>query len=288
MARAPGLPAVFTSVTFNYSNPPARTLPMPRLVPIGRWFFALALLGLGAEHFLFGTFVTGRPPEWPESVPGERLGAYLSGAVIMLAGIAMLAGRRARSAAMLAAALIFLWAVVRHIPVVATDSLLSPAWTKAGKALMLFGGTLAMAGTFPPEAGSRATASGRFLNLSGEFIVLGRVCLGSFLLITGIQHFMYTEFVASLIPAWFPGDAVFWTRFAGVALIAGGAGHFHPRTAPLAALLSGAMVFSWVWIVHLPRTFASVSDGIAIFEALAVCGLAFVLAGYRNAPRSRA
>jgi hypothetical protein len=79
-----------------------------------------------------------------------------------------------------------------------------------------------------------------------------------------------------------PGDAVFWTRFAGVALIAGGAGLLLQKTAPLAALLSGAMVFSWVWIIHLPRIFASVSDGIAIFEALAVSGVAFVLAGYRR------
>jgi uncharacterized membrane protein len=259
---------------------------MPRLVPIGRLLFALALLGLGAEHFLFATFVTGRPPEWPGSVAGEWLWAYLSGAVVILAGIAILTGWKARKVAMLAGALIFLWAVLRHIPVVATDAPLTSSWTRAGKALMLFAGALAMAGTFPPQPERSATAFGKFLNLSDEFIVLGRVCVGSFLLITGIQHFMYTEFVASLIPAWFPGDAVFWTRFAGVALIAGGAGQLYPRTAPLAALLSGAMVFSWVWIVHLPRTFASVSDGIAIFEALAVSGLAFVLAGYRNTSRS--
>jgi len=98
-------------------------------------------------------------------------------------------------------------------------------------------------------------------------------------LITGIHHFKFTEFVASLIPSWFPGDAVVWTYFAGVALIAGGIGLFIPFTARLAALLSGLMVFSWFWIVHLPRTFAGVSDSIAVFEALAVSGIAFVLAG---------
>jgi hypothetical protein len=42
------------------------------------------------------------------------------------------------------------------------------------------------------------------------------------------------------------------------------------------------MVFSWVWIVHLPRTLASVSDSIAIFEALAFSGLAFVIAGWET------
>ena len=61
---------------------------------------------------------------------------------------------------------------------------------------------------------------------------------------------------------------VFWAYFAGVALIAGGIGLFVPVTARIAAALSGLMVFSWFWIVHLPRTFVSISDGIAIFEAL--------------------
>ena len=44
-------------------------------------------------------------------------------------------------------------------------------------------------------------------------------------------------------------------------------------------LLSGLMVFSWFCIVHIPRTFLGVSDSIAVFEALAVFGIAFVLAG---------
>ncbi|HSL82674.1 MAG TPA: hypothetical protein VLF66_07845 [Thermoanaerobaculia bacterium] len=42
------------------------------------------------------------------------------------------------------------------------------------------------------------------------------------------------------------------------------------------------MVFSWFWIVHVPRTFLDVSSAVAVFEALFVSGLAFVLAGYRE------
>jgi hypothetical protein len=41
------------------------------------------------------------------------------------------------------------------------------------------------------------------------------------------------------------------------------------------------MVFSWFWIIHVPRTFLDVSSAVAVFEALFVSGLAFVLAGYR-------
>jgi len=257
---------------------------------IGRLFFALGLVGLGIEHLVFQEFVTGRAPEWPAAIPGREVWASVSGVAVIATGVAIIAGRRARLAALLAGVLIFLWAVLRHLPVVATDSFLAPSWTKAGKALTFFGGALAIAGSLPREEGSRARRLLRLVNLSGELAVLGRICLGTFFLITGAQHFIYTEFVASLIPGWFPGDALFWTAFAGVALIAGGAGLLVPRTARPAALLSGLMVFSWFWIVHVPRTVGGVSDKIAVFEALATCGIAFVLAGYpdsRTAPLPR-
>ena len=133
-----------------------------------------------------------------------------------------------------------------------------------------------MAATLPAERGGHR---------NDNYITLGRICLGTFLLITGVQHFIVTEFVASLIPEWFPGNAIWWTRFAGVALLAGGAGLLVPATAALAGLLSGLMVFSWFWIVHIPRTFASVSDGLAVFEALAVSGIALVIAGFLFARR---
>lgn len=244
---------------------------MPYLIPVGRLFFALALLGMGIEHFVFQDFVTGRAPSWPASLPGKTIWAYGSGAAIIAASLGLLARRKARPLVMLAGVLILLWALLRHIPVVASDSLFAGSWTRAGKALMLFGGAFAVAGTLPAERGGR---------LNDNYITLGRICLGVFLFITGVQHFIFTEFVASLIPEWFPGNAIWWTRFAGVALLAGGLGLLVPATAAPAGLLSGLMVFSWFWIVHIPRTFASVSDGIAVFEALAVSGIAFVIAGF--------
>lgn len=250
------------------------TLPV---IQIGRWFFALATIGIGVEHFIFNDFIIGRAPAWPESVPGVLIWAYLTGIFFIGAGLAIISNKKTRQVAVFAGILIFLWAFLRSIPVIATDSFLSGEWTRAGKALTFFGGFFAIAAVSPKSGNTRSSAFSKFINKNKEFIILGRICLGIFLIITGIQHYLFTEFVASLIPEWFPGDAVFWTYFAGVALIAGGLGLFIPKTARLAALLAGIMVFSWFWIVHLPRTFTTVSDGIAVFEALAVSGIAFVL-----------
>jgi len=242
----------------------------------GRIFFALGLLALGIEHFVFQEFVVGRAPGWPPSIPGQHAWAYASGAWFILVSIAIITGRKARTSCVVSAALVFLWAFLRHIPLVANDSFLFGTWTAAGKALVFTGGALAVAGSFPKEL-SRNNADHLRLNNERGFIITGRICLGIFLVIAGAQHFLFVDFVASLIPNWFPGAAVFWANFAGATLIAGGVGLFIPATASWAAFLSGIMIFAWVWIVHLPRFGVSISDKIALFEALAFSGVAFVL-----------
>ena len=250
-----------------------------RLILVGRTFFGLALLGLGAEHFVFRQFVTGRAPAWPAGVPGELPWVYGWGAVVMLVGAAVLSRRWGRPAALGLGVLVFAWAFLRDIPVVMADSLIGGSWTTAGKALVFFGGSFAVAATLPPL--QRATPGGwrRFANETDGFVRLGQYCLAVFLILCGLQHFKFLAFVATLIPAWFPGNAVLWSQFAGVLLLTFGVGLLFSRTAELAALLTGLMIFSWVWIVHLPRVRTSVSDGIAVFEALAFSGLAFVIAG---------
>jgi uncharacterized membrane protein len=256
-----------------------------KLLPAGRLLFAVSMIGLGIEHFVYREFVTGRAPPWPFSPPSGVVWAYASGVAVILASAAMALGRHARVAAICLSALIFSWALLRHVPVVAASEVLSPDWTRAVKALAFCGGALVMAATFPEVRTAQGTRFSRFINARDGFVIAGTVCLAVFMVNNGIQHFLYTEFVASLIPAWFPGDNVFWTYAAAVLLFCGAAGMLYPPTAWLAALLTGVMVFAWVWIVHVPRVSVSVSDNIAVFEAPAIAAIAFVLASVRRAHR---
>ena len=252
----------------------------------GRIFASLGLAGLGVTHFLFGAFTTGRAPPWPESLPGGSAWAFITGATGILVAVAVLFGVRARLAAIGWAVIIFAWAFLRQLPVVAGDSMLGGSWTLAGKALAFTGGLLALTATSDLESIRNARMQ-RLINLREPFVAVARSCLAIFFFITGIQHFMYLEFVASLIPPWFPGDAVRWTQIAGIMLLCCGAGLVPRATAPFAAMLSGAMVFSWFWIVHIPRSLGAVSDRIAVHEALLVSGIALVIAGFLLADSRR-
>ena len=66
------------------------------------------------------------------------------------------------------------------------------------------------------------------------------------------------------------------------ALIAGGIGVTIPRTRWIAGVLSGTMIFSWVFLVHIPRALASppgtTNETVAVFEALAMSGIGWLIA----------
>ena len=250
-----------------------------RLGGAGRLFFAIGLAGFGILQFIYGDFVPGRAPAWPPAIPGRLVWAFASGAILIGAGAAIASGVRARSGALASGTIIVIWALLRHLPgLVANPHGIT--LTASGKALALSGGAFAVAGSLAVNRRSFEDA---------WFLYLGRCCLGAFMMLGGIQHFIYPDFVAALIPAWIPGHP-FWVYFAAVALIAGGAGLIFPQTARLAAALSGLMLLLWVVLLHVPRAVAAAdpqrrNEWTAVFEALAMAGIAWVAAG--SLPREK-
>lgn len=260
---------------------------MWKLPSLGRGFFALALIAFGAQQYVFGDFVPGRAPAWPVGVPGRLAWAWLTGLTFIGTGAAVLAAgvlhsgalrRTAYTMASVSGGFIAAWALLRHVPLILEDTQFGGAWTMFGKALTLSTGALAVATSLrvqgPPEDET---------GMDRRILLLGRVGLGAFMAAAGVQHFLWEEFVQTLVPTWIPGP-VFWTYFAGVALIAAGVGLVVPATTRLAGTLAGLMVFSWLLMLHIPRAVAaqaatsSRNEWIAVFEALAVSGLALLLA----------
>ena len=251
------------------------------LIFVGRLFFAIGLIAWGLQHLVAGDFVTRVVPSWPAWLPARTMSAYLVGAALIVAGAAIALDVKGRAVAIAFGVFAFSSFVLLHVPLAAKDNLMGGRWTAAGKALVMCGGALCVALSLRDRQRDRPSGPWESAAVRDRIILWGRISLGAFMILCGIQHFKFAQFVATLVPAWIPG-AMFWTYFAGVALIAGGTGIIVPRATRLAALLSGAMIFSWVFLVHIPLVLKnpqSTGDVAAVFEALAFSGVAFLLAG---------
>ncbi len=149
------------------------------------------------------------------------------------------------------------------------------AWTDALKLLALSGGALIVARAFPGNANTG------FMNALYKTSFLGRYFFGLMLLLFGIDHFLYTEFVKTLVPAWIPG-ALFWTYVAGIALMGAGLSFITNIKRKPVALLAGIMLFLWLIILHIPRavimdTLKDPNEIVSVCECLAFSGMAFLL-----------
>lgn len=235
---------------------------------LGRIILGTALLGFGIENLLFGHYVVARAAPWPADPALRFAVASVTAAVFLVCGAALVAGRFVRAAGLAAAALILGWSLALHYPVAIAGPAWSGDWTNALKAATLAAGALAAA-----VADGRPIGAGlASLRAAAPYVS------GAFFLLCGIQHFLFAGFVATLVPRFIPG-ARFWTYVAGVALIAAGIGLWTPPLRRLTALYAAAMVFSWVFLVHVPLIFTvGPVEWMGVFEALGISGVCLALA----------
>jgi uncharacterized membrane protein YphA (DoxX/SURF4 family) len=249
---------------------------------LGRTFFGLGVMGSGALQLVIAGFVR-LVPALPAWVPAQRVLAYLVGVALVVLGLAIVSGRMPRTAATVLAAMILAMLVVLYPTTFLNPDIDRPLlrgfmWTNPLKCLALLGGAAIVAGWWPDRMRGIAGPG------IGRWERAGHVLLAIFLVVGGVQHYWYRQFVDALVPAWIPPSQRFWTLFAGTALVAGGAGMLASRTARLAASLAGLMIFLWVILLHVPRAYAGparANEAAGVFEALALSGVALLVAGTR-------
>lgn len=239
---------------------------------IGRILFALSVLISGIFQLVTGQYVSLVPVN-PERLPASWQ-PQLLGALLVLIGIAFLVRRAVSAAAITLGVLLLVLLLGFGLPVALAHASMGYVWVDPLMMLMLLAGVSLVAAR---GEGSPGGSLDRFFEKATRFVPLA---LGAFLAYCGLTHFPYAKYVANLIPSWIPGH-MFWTYFAAIALIAGGVGVLVPRTARLAAMLSGIMLFSWVFLVHLPLAISTqkLSELSRGFQALSDSAVAFMLAG---------
>jgi uncharacterized membrane protein len=237
---------------------------------------ALAFIGLGLLQIINGEILAGRPMAWPEGVPGKYVIAVGSGLLLIATSVAMFL-RRMPVLAIVTGAWILLWAASRNIFFVVANLDYGGMLTNTGKSLTLGGGALLIAAVL---SRGKENSNGLTDKILKHSVTIERIFIGFFFFASGIQHFIFGEFVQGLVPGWIPGP-LFWTYFAAVALCAAGLGLLTNIKSHLAATLAAWMVFAWLLLLHIPRAigpFNNLNEWTAVCEATFVSGILFVLA----------
>lgn len=274
--EGPGAGPVFTqcgelsAIVASHADP---TALMKNFFVLGRLLFALAVIASGLLQILRQDFIRLVPKATAAWLPLPRVWAVVTGAALVAIGVAIAADRARRPAALGLAALL-IGVFLMYVPEVVANPGAGFVWTNPCKTLALLGAALVLVELPADSSGFSRGAGAKQLGL------LCAVCFGIFLVVCGVQHFVYAGFVTEMVPAWLPGRS-FWTYFTAVALMAGGVGINVRPTARIAALWAGLMIFLWVVLLHVPRAVARWPDAgemAGIFEALALSGTAFLLA----------
>ena len=258
---------------------------MESLAKIGRWFYAISLVGLAGQQFYYGSFRPVFVPPFPSQIPGQVVLVYLFSFFLIGAAVALVLEKKVRTTMLLLGGLFLVLFLFCHIPF---ELLVDPgvkqigSWNNGIKDLSIFSGSaFIVAGSFPvervPDQKDRI-----FLRPLEALIPFGNFFYSIMLVIFGIEHFLYAGGVQNLVPGWIPGH-LFWTYFAAVALIGAGLAIIFRFKVKLIGTLTGIMIFIWFLILHIPRAaVAPVTDNgnelTSVFESLGCSGIAFVIA----------
>jgi uncharacterized membrane protein len=246
---------------------------------IGRIFYGISIAGIGFPTIYYKVFpYMLLPPQY--LTPSYSMIAYISGALLFLAGAFIVLQKQTRLISLLLGCVLLLIFCFFFIPYMfSADSNYKhlTEWENAEKELSLAGGAFVIAGCFSEK---NKTPLGRFWGMLIPFgVILFSIPIISF----GILHFQLAKEVSTMVPSWIPFP-VFWTYFAGTALIGSGIAMILKIKPGLIAALLGIMIFIWFITIHIPGVLYSSPadmDGevTSAFLALVYSGIAFVIAG---------
>ena len=252
---------------------------MWNLSNIGRIFYGISIAGIGFPTVYYKVFpYMLLPPQFLK--PGNSLLTYIVGALLIMAGIVIVLLKKTSEVSLTLGSLFLLIFCFFFIPFMfSTNSNYKhlAEWENAEKVLSLAGGAFIIAGLYSAK---NKNLNSRFW---GKLIPFGAILFSIPIISFGILHFQLAKDVATMVPSWIPFP-LFWTYFAGTALVGSGIAIILKIRTGLVAALLGTMIFIWFITIHVPGVFSSSADDMnaqvtSAFLALADSGIAFVIAG---------
>jgi len=115
---------------------------------LGKYFFALAFVAFGIQHFVYARFGAGLGPPW---FSGSPLLACFDGTVLVAGGAAIVLGKKARVGATLLVTILSLFFLLLYVPRVIGQPHNPNPWTSGFEFRALCGCVLVLAGNLPRE-----------------------------------------------------------------------------------------------------------------------------------------
>jgi uncharacterized membrane protein YphA (DoxX/SURF4 family) len=202
--------------------------------------YALGAILLGVVGIWFHDFAMQWQPV-PKGLPGYTPLVYVSGALLIAGGGAILSGkaRLERGGALLLAAFFGLWVIALHLPNAIAGYRHIGAWNAPAEF------------TFATMGGVALFASGAG-PMRGTLLKVARILAGVSCIVFGLAHFNYIAFTASMVPVWIPPNQTFWAWVTGAGHLAAGLALVSGFRARLAATLETAMMATFVVLLHIP------------------------------------
>jgi hypothetical protein len=256
---------------------------MKILVRAGRIAFGACLVGLGIQGMFYSDFDPVFLPDASSWLPFHTPLEYIWCLILILSGFSIILEKKSKEVSLVLGGIfliLFLFCQVPYLLFVDPNGKALGSWTHALKELAFSGGAFVVAGSYSPAITIRPES--KLIKLLEKLVPFGRVFFSITMIAFGIDHFLYSEFVAGLVPAWIP-DHIFWTYFAGAALIGSGVAIIAKIKLKIVASLLGTMIFLWFIFLHIPRGIADPYSNrgnkmTSVIQSFGFSGVAFVIA----------
>jgi uncharacterized membrane protein len=248
---------------------------MQELFKAGKYLFAFSIIAFGIIQFGVQDFLKGFLP-MPEGLPARSFFLNYISTVFIAGGIAMCVPKLMNRAALLISGLLFILLLYPHLTTLLADLHNPNPWTATAEDLAMASGALIISGVSRQKIVSPAGKP--------ALVRYGTLLFAISLVVFAVQHFMYADFIATLVPAWIPFK-LFWAYFIGVTFSLAFISIVTNIKTRLACALLGFMFLFWVIFLHLPRVAAATHiepEKTSMFIALAMCGIFFTIAGERK------
>jgi uncharacterized membrane protein len=251
---------------------------MGGLVKTGRVLFSVAMVVFGVQCLVLASGAAW-PLPGPPWTQGHAGFAWLVGFGFLITAIGIALPWHGRLAANLLATGMLLRALILSLPKLLAHLHDPGGWTTTFEIVAMCGAALVIAETIPVKFATEASPRSNAMDV---IVMIARYMFAVSLVVFGVQHFMYAEFVGMLVPAWIPWH-LFWAYATGAMFFVAAASLIVNRILlPVAGMLA-AMFLLWVVVLHAPRVAQALHNGnewTSAAVALAMGGAALAMAGF--------